>query len=371
MVASLGCDVDNVCAAARAGIVRSQVIENYRIRSAVEGDEQPVNGHPTILLTRGFEGQTRLVRLIQGALTDLLARTPHIDWRERLHRFYLSLPDSRRVRSGAELIADEAAREEITRPVDDEDEQPKDDPAARSRAAERILGMSADLVAWPSRPMLGFTSFAGHTGGLEIMRAALADLQAGVCEVAVVVGADSLLDEGTLRWLHVCGRLKCDGAPTGLLPGEAGVAIALSRSPIPNESVPAASVRNIEFAAEPRTLLLGASPVGEGLADVLGRAWSRNTGEFPWIVSDQNGEVYRAMDWGCAAVRLRAQDAAFASPVLWYPAVSLGDTGAASALVGICMAVRAWQRNYAPAEGALISATSDGEARAALALART
>jgi len=51
MVASLGLDAATVCAAARAGLMRSRTLENYRLRSAVEGDEEPVIGHPVTMLT--------------------------------------------------------------------------------------------------------------------------------------------------------------------------------------------------------------------------------------------------------------------------------------------------------------------------------
>jgi 3-oxoacyl-[acyl-carrier-protein] synthase-1 len=74
------------------------------------------------------------------------------------------------------------------------------------------------------------------------------------------------------------------------------------------------------------------------------------------------------MDWGHAVVRLRGQFDAFAEPVVWYPAASFGDVGAASGLAGVCVAARAWERQYAPAAGALVVAASDGGERAAIAL---
>jgi 3-oxoacyl-[acyl-carrier-protein] synthase-1 len=100
----------------------------------------------------------------------------------------------------------------------------------------------------------------------------------------------------------------------------------------------------------------------------VARAWS-GADRTAWVVSDHNGEFYRAVDWGNALVRLRARGEAFADPVTWYPATSFGDTGAVSSLVGICLVGRAWSRAYAPASTAVIAAASDGPERAAAVLA--
>ncbi len=86
LVSALGCDAATSCAAARAGLVRSRVLDNFALRSAVDGEAEPVIGHPVSLLTRGFEGDARLMRLLQGALTDLLADTADFPWAGTVHR---------------------------------------------------------------------------------------------------------------------------------------------------------------------------------------------------------------------------------------------------------------------------------------------
>jgi 3-oxoacyl-[acyl-carrier-protein] synthase-1 len=92
---------------------------------------------------------------------------------------------------------------------------------------------------------------------------------------------------------------------------------------------------------------------------------------MPWLIVDLNGEPHRATEWGYAMVRLRASFAAFAEPRVWYTAASFGDVGAASALIGICLSVRSWERDYAPGESAVVASVSDGEARAAVAILRS
>jgi 3-oxoacyl-[acyl-carrier-protein] synthase-1 len=369
MVAALGPDVLTNCAAARAGITRASSIVNYRGRSDVEGVPESIAGHQAALFTRGFEGDQRLVRLAQGALVDLLARTPHVEWASTPHRFYISMPDPRRIDTGNELIPEDDVREarqqeQLARVA--EDHLVPTEPADVRGSA--IVHQAALLARWPTDPAIRYVGSSGHTGGIEAIRVARAELASGATSVAVVLGLDSLLDESTLEWLRLCARLKCDGVPTGLQPGEAGVAIALTAAADPAAAAPQAVLLQTAADRESRTLISGASPVGEALAAVVTRSWTVTDAD-PWIISDQNGELYRAMEWGYALVRLRGQFPAFAEPTLWYPAISFGDTGAASALAAVCVAVRAWERRYAPSNSALILSTSEGDARAALALA--
>ncbi|OLB14579.1 MAG: hypothetical protein AUH10_03730 [Gammaproteobacteria bacterium 13_2_20CM_66_19] len=353
MVAALGNGVAMNCAAARAGIVRAQALENYRIRSAVDGEEEPVIGHAAGLLTRGFEGDARLVRLAHGALLDLLAQTPHIDWKTRPAQFYLSLPASGRAKPNPNQVAHVSAATDLER-------------------ARRILTRSAELAAWPQSPRLAAIKTSGHAGALEAVQAALDDLQAGRAEMAIILAIDSLLDAGSLDWLHASNRLKCDAAPDGLQPGEAGVAIVLTiHGSAPPASCSTGRLLSVHIGEETRHLLSAESARGEALAEVVAHAWADAGVSVPWLILDQNGEVHRALDWGHALVRLRAWTEAFAAPAVWYPAASFGDTGAASALLGICMSVRAWERDYAPSESAIVASVSDGKARAAVAVLKS
>jgi 3-oxoacyl-[acyl-carrier-protein] synthase-1 len=351
MVAALGNDVAMNCAAARAGIVRSQALIGVKNRSEVDGDEEPIIAHVAELRTRGFAGDVRLIRLAEGALTDLLAHTPQLDWAARRTSFYLSLPAADRTADQPSPDATEAARRDLER-------------------ARQILLRAAALARWPASVELGGLGISGHTGGLEALQCALDDLNAGVIDNAVLLGADSLADVSVLAWLQEHERLKCDGAPDGLQPGEAGVAIALAREPL-SESAPGRNPRilAVQLSEEPRSLVANLPARGETLSQVVARAWQAGAcATTPWIVLDGNGEVFRAMDWGYALVRLRGISAAFSDPVVWYPAISFGDTGAASALAGICVTVRAWERGYAPGDSAIIAAASDGPARGTVTL---
>jgi 3-oxoacyl-[acyl-carrier-protein] synthase-1 len=89
------------------------------------------------------------------------------------------------------------------------------------------------------------------------------------------------------------------------------------------------------------------------------------SGSRMWFVVDQNGEVFRANDWGFGLVRLQgASGIDTAQTEVWYPAGSFGDVGAASGAVATCIALRAFERRYAPSPHALVIASGDGVDRA-------
>jgi 3-oxoacyl-[acyl-carrier-protein] synthase-1 len=357
MVSSLGHDVVTACAASRAGITRSGELDYFLVRSADDPSHQGAIGHAVADVTRGFEGFARLLRITHAALLDLRRQVPDGPWRAARTGFYLSLPDPSRLETGVELLP-EADREDAAANGPSEKAAPETD-------AERLIRTAARLAAWPSEPSLRFVSTSGHTGVAEALARAAQDLEEGKVSAAIVGGIDSLLEEPTLAWLEATGRLKTPRIAAGLQPGEAGAFLVLERK----GANPAAIIRDIRFAQESQSLLSGEPPRGDGLVDALAGIASTPAWHLHgpvWIVTDHNGEQYRALEWGNAAVRLLARSADFTSPLLWYPAASFGDTGAASGAVSLCVVVRAFARRYAIAEQAAIVASADGPMRAAM-----
>lgn len=102
--------------------------------------------------------------------------------------------------------------------------------------------------------------------------------------------------------------------------------------------------------------------------EVLEAAGAR--GERPLLLSDHNGEEFRAWEWGMLLLHLRAQAPEWEGLRTWLPATGLGDTGAASGAVATCVATRALQRGYAPSRLALVLSAADGPERAALLVGR-
>lgn len=368
MVSSLGHDVVTSCAAARAGIVRSADLEWFPVLSPLDGAIESAIGYPVPILTEGFEGEARLLRLTQAGLSDLKRRVSDVPWTQAHTAFYLSMPDPRRLRSGINLIADENDRQAFTEEANKIVQE-----ASAEDVALRLLENAARLNGWPGELTLRFVTTSGHTGVAEALRKAYADLTEGRVEAAVVGGVDSLLEENTLAWLENTGRLKTPDLPTGLQTGEACAFLLLEigRSAKARGAVPCAILKEISLAKECRTLLSGEPPLGMGLVEVISSITKRFEWENArpvWLISDQNGESYRAIEWGNAIVRLVAQSQAFVESELWCPAASFGDTGAASGAVSICTAIRAFVRGYAPAQTVAVISSADGFARSAILL---
>lgn len=360
MVTSLGCDAATACAAARAGLSRAGKIEGLELTSEVTGEPEPVIAHAVPFLTRGFEGDVRLQRLLFGGLSELKAQLPDGALTSGRLGFYLSLPDPARAVRGLALISSDDSRAVYEEQATDFGTEPSDPGFAYA-----LLAGAAAQVGWPGEIDLRHASLAGHAGGAQCVAWAQRDLESGRVALAIVGAADSLLDQDTLAWLHSANRLKLSGMPVGLMPGEACVFLALS---VAGEKAQG-EIAGVSLAPEPKTLWSGATSVGEGLVKALeqvaGSAGWKQTA-FAWLICDQNGETYRANEWGHALVRLRGAWPALDNHSVWVPAEGFGDTGAASSLVAVCTALRAFERGYAPAESAVVVSSSEAELRAAL-----
>ena len=220
-------------------------------------------------------------------------------------------------------------------------------------------------------PPLRHLAESGHTGFLRALEQASRDLVAGVVDVALIGGIDSLIDVELLGWLESTGRLKTPNAPAGVQPGEAAAFVVLESEAHAGARGAAARavLRGLAFGQE--THLAGADdpPTGRALASALHGAMRsiRFKHQLPlWVLSDHTGESYRAMDWGSATVHLEAENKAQIVGPMSFAAASFGDTGAASGAVALCMATTAFERGYAPAPIAALVSCADSGDRAAL-----
>lgn len=354
LVGALGYDATTALAAARAGVSRASAQTHWRLRSGVTGLEEPVIGHAADLLTMGFEGSARLKRLASGALQDLASQGADSTGIGGRLGVYLALPRHDRVLGCGSL-----------RSADASPPAPEDLPAPEP-AGQFLQGLpGAD--AWLADTVATVLQQGGHTAGVSALQAAVQALLAGQIDTAIVLAVDSLLDEDSLSWLAACGRLKCDDMPSGLLPGEAAVALAFRRTG--EAGRPLAALRGLALAEEPLAQAEARVSHGEVLCAVLAQARAADPQRSSaWLLADLNGEHHRAHEWGSALARLRGVDDGFAAPAVWLPALGFGDTFAASAPLAVAMACHAWQRGCAPAAGALVASCADDGARTALLL---
>jgi 3-oxoacyl-[acyl-carrier-protein] synthase-1 len=206
----------------------------------------------------------------------------------------------------------------------------------------------------------------GNTGALSALAKASAELAAGVVEVAVVGGVDSLLQEEYLVSLLETGRLKTEKNPAGLIPGEAAAFLVV-------ETQERATARGAEILArlgpvrraihrepaedEPLICAAYTAALRAAVADLPG-----DPANVHRVIADVNGERGRFREWGTASAR--ALNYLAPDLELWNPADSLGDIGAATGVAYLCLAVRAFRRGYAAGDAILVATAADHGRRA-------
>jgi 3-oxoacyl-[acyl-carrier-protein] synthase I len=346
MITSVGNDVVSSCAAVRAGLSRPGPLP-YKSLDLEALANEPVPGHPVRPLTLGFEGLAVHALLAQCALRDL-ARNARLDemgpadWQETA--LFVCRSPARAV--------DPEDREEI-------DAELEDLPDA--------IGSSGE-IGEPGRGI--FVSTAGHAAVLLAAQQALAAIEKGELERAILLGIDSLVGEDEVAYLAEQDRLKTPDNPVGLMPGQAAAALLL-------EAEHARRVRGTPpLAFLTRVAAQTVEPVREDAMESDGRGLARAVADalggaqgFVEIYGDLNGEHWRAQEWGATLLHLRKARVA-EDHALVLPATELGDTGAASGAVSLCVAVRALVRGYARAPRAVVWSRSD-ESHVAAALVET
>lgn len=361
LVSSLGYNIQVGCAAARAGVVRATSLD-YETR-AHDGSPQSAVGHVVTSLTRGFGGDARLIRLLAEALSSLQPACQQFSKTSRIG-CYLALPCPSRIRSCAkrvpsdqqELWADELAYKAPIEPLE--------------QRAQRIM-QQALLAAGLDELQLGQveTSAAGRTALPDLLARATQGVRTRSPDAILVACVDSLTDDETLRWLDMTQRLKAGNNPSGLMPGEAAAAFLLTPSDRQSKSVPLGCLRAAQIRSSNNSFSNAASPSGRAIAHLLYETSAATTGPNlpPWIVSDLNGESFRASELGQAVTQLRAGSPDY-TPSIWIPAMSFGDTAVASPGVGICLALEAFRGGYAPAPWAVIVNAADDTNRSVVVL---
>ncbi len=337
------------CAAARAGMSRAANLDQL-VEDDATGVPEPVNGHTAPEIS-GFIGRARLLALGERALADLFASGNEIRDQKQL-RLHLCLTDqdSRRWLPEEPLSQAEVREQE--------------------RLDQRERDAVATAIAELAELDIQSTNLSVYAKGAASMAAAVVDaataLREGSHDACLVGGVDSLVDASVLQFLHEGGRLKTPDDPAGLIPGEAAAFLLLQRAdqarqskrPVLGHIVAAAQAQGEDPDVVERP------PQGSALVDIFSRLFETEgqaAGPF-WVLTDQNGETFRAVEWGDFLVRAsRTLPGVVTSPV-WYPAMSFGDVGAAAGGVSACIAVRAFARGYAAAPTAVVvTSTYEGD----------
>jgi 3-oxoacyl-[acyl-carrier-protein] synthase I len=207
----------------------------------------------------------------------------------------------------------------------------------------------------------------GSAAGYQLLTVAGELLRNGVVRHCVVGGVDSLANEEDVARLARAGRLHLsDVNPQGVIPGEAAAFVVVCDMLNATRGVALAQILGVGSADEENSVLGDQYSTGTATTNALLAALTDAAANEPDIdlrVSDMNGERYRA--WESMLSTTRFYRTHRERLITWYPAASVGDTGAAAGALGLVMAATGLSRGYAPGRLAMLEAASDGGLRAA------
>lgn len=340
MVTTVGSDARAACAAIRAGIARPREIPSFTLLDVETCEESCLVGHPIDGYADGFAVSGAWLRLALGSLDDLV-RSASLPGPEELGFWQ---------RTGLVVVAPALLLHRFGEGADD----PAD---LRAAYLERLLELWGPQIAPASAALVA----GGNAGAIVAVEEALAAIAGQVADRVIVLGADSYLDDLSLGYLSEADRLKTEDNPAGLAPGEAAASLLLE--PVSAARRRGARVEALLSAAasdrEPRAFLSGDQSQGEGLGRAIRRCLTEAGGPLPFegdLVSDLSGEPWRAHELATATVR--ASDLLRSARSV-HPAASLGDTGAASGAISLCVAARSLARGYARGRRVLVVASSE------------
>lgn len=349
-VTSVGRSVDAACAAIRASIARPRKLWEFRVVDAESQEDIPLTGHPIQGYTDGFQLIGRWLRLARGAVEDGLSH-PGVSganaafW-QKTGLVVVTPPADDEVFLAEPGEALEQIRESCVQPL------------------HRALGLA---IAAPNVELIP----AGHAGTAVGLQHGLQWMASRGLERVLLVAVDSYLDELLLQQLASHRRLKSDEHPVGLMPGEAGVCLLVETEVSARRRglEPVVLIDKVATGREPDPFGSGRQNMGRGLArciqEVLAAAPSPFEGD---LYSDLNGEQWRAHEWGCVRVHLSAQLGAHR---LHVPGTSVGEVGAASGALGVCLAAHDLARGHARQGHALVLSSSEHGEVGCISLRRT
>lgn len=239
------------------------------------------------------------------------------------------------------------------------------DNAAKTRYAAFSQAFSESIGEWMHFGDVRFFPH-DHAGGAAALASAVADLQAGVIDVAVVAGVDSLLEVPYLEQLNELACLKTLARPIGLIPGEAAAAVVLERRSD-------ASKRNATtFGAVTATALavesyaLGSdSPITASAISEVIRQCLAITANPRHVFVDLNGHRSRFSEW--ATAETRCMHAVARGWQMHHHADCHGDVGAATVPLTLAIVSQGYQRRYLAGDAMIVVSSLRGE-RAAISM---
>ncbi|RKH10866.1 hypothetical protein D7V97_12640 [Corallococcus sp. CA053C] len=337
-VTSVGHSVDTACAAIRAGIARPRKLREFRVVDEESQEDIPVTGHPIHGYTDGFQLLGRWLRLARGAVEDGLS---HPGMSGATGAFWQ--------KTGLVVVTPPADDEVFLSEPGGALEQMRE---GYLQPLHRALGLA---IAEPNVALMPL----GHAGTAAGLQHGMQWMASRGLERVLLVAVDSYLDELLLQQLASQSRLKSEDHPVGLMPGEAGVCLLV-------ETEASARRRGMESAVfidkvatgrEPDHFGSGRQNMGRGLAGCIQEVLAATPSAFEGdLYSDLNGEPWRAHEWGCVRTHLATR---LGAARLHIPGTCVGEVGAASGALGVCLAAHDLSRGHNPQAHALVISSSE------------
>ncbi len=207
----------------------------------------------------------------------------------------------------------------------------------------------------------------GRAAGLIALKEAMERISSGKNNSVLAGGADTYLDLYLLGTLDTEARILGPGTMDGFIPGEGAAFLLLSKSDTmtSHNISPLASLSSVSIGYEEGHLYSEKPYLGDGLASTLEKLFQNgNIKEtIKEVYSSINGENHWAKEWGVAF--LRNSNFFDAAHGMHHPADCFGDTGAASGIILVILAIMGIKHGYRR-RPALITCSSDFGNRAAV-----
>jgi len=208
----------------------------------------------------------------------------------------------------------------------------------------------------------------GHSAGLIALQKGAQYISERSVRFCLVGGIDSYIDPDTLDWVEVNEQLHVPSNAWGFIPGEAASFCLICAVETANKyKLPVrARLVAISTAHEKNKIKTKTVCIGAGLTQAvqgLLSALPENT-KIDYTICDQNGEAYRADEFGFMLARLSKYFAD--SSDYMAPADCWGDVGAASGPLFVNLIVAASEKGYAKGVHTLLWTSSEGGERTAV-----
>lgn len=339
LASSLGTNVKDACAAHRAGINRPSEVTHFDILDESDGTMIKLMGYPALSLTEGFYLVGRWIRLAHAAVADLLQYAKlNIDeynyWQK----------------TGVIVLL----------PQIDDRYQPEEVPE-HEYFLEHYVAKLLELCQLPISNEHRWIVDKGHAGtpyALELIPFLMEEQK---LERILVIGADSYMEPSILEWLAFKQRLKTPENAMGLRPGEAGACVLIERGNINTSAPIQAKILACATHQETNDDFVETKCQGVALAQAIENTINTYSINKPFrgdLLSDINGEAWRAKELGSAIVKL-GQKQIHSDVRLSAPTEIFGETGVASGLIAMEVSCRAFIRGYAYDNYTLISSSSE------------